>query len=185
MKTIHYLMIARHLTGDSEILFFDSKEEAVIKFNVLTMPLLTICRENNGYDALETVITDGYDNPFAVRFNGADLPDLDAQLNYCNTFFSVGECTVDDDFTHYVAEFSEWVDESQVNFFNEEDANTKYIAMIEYATSEVTADGFLHNRINENTIIDEDDVTLLQISENEVYFGYSDPNWTIRINPIK
>ena len=129
-KTIFYIIIARHLTGDSEVLFFNNSDERNEKFIELTHPLISYCMEHNlDEDVMET--TDNGFEPVAYRFNCGENTKLDRMLKENTTWFAKGERVINNDCTHYVAEFSEWVDETTIKFFTEKEAQTYYEDMVE------------------------------------------------------
>lgn len=194
-KQINYLLIARELTGDSELLFFDTLEQAKAEYSERTQEIF------NSDETLEEGVDFEYDTHWkllrgqdeAITFKGSDSEKLSALLNYIDHYFLVGCQEVEDDCTHYLADFSEHLDLSHVTFFNKEDAFTQYNKLVE--------DGIKmqndYSRNTDNVLRDdkstwEDDKfgTLFGEGVNddgstEAFFGFSDVYWIYRVGEIK
>lgn len=181
-KQIHYLMVATHLTGDSEVLFFKTREEAEQEFRKRTQHLLSI-------DGLEEH-TDYYEvDDWSIRFYGNENEDLMAELGEVDHYFTVGTIEVQDDVNYYIADFSEHVDESTITFLNREDAVIRYNDLVDDGVDMCVqyCDGV--NRYDNNTW-ESDSGTLFSETDNEdgstdAFFGFSDVYWTYRIGEVK
>ena len=125
MKTLHYVMITKHLTGDSEVLFFNSSAKARDYFIAVTNPLLKVCLDEQLVeDKVYYPTLDAKGNVKMWRFNGGENNALDELIGGINHCYQIGSAKVNDDVTHYVADFSEYVDESTISFWNEQPTNT-------------------------------------------------------------
>ena len=121
MRTLHYLLIAKELTGDSEVLFFKSAIDAKEKFDELTKPLIDICSHDNSLK--DDVCEFGFNT---ARFNGGYNSELDSYLNASNHRYTVDSIEVADDITHYLCVFLDFVDDSFISFYNKNDAKIAY-----------------------------------------------------------
>lgn len=194
MKQLHYVLIAKHLTGDSEVQFFETRKEAVRCFKGLTKPLLDICMKNELEE--DEAYSFGQTRDI-VRFDSGYDEDLDKALGECNHYYCMGVVEVNEDVTHYVAEFSEWVDESTIRFFTEEKAKEVWNDMIDDDIEKAESYHNLKiNRYDQTTWEDKSGMTLFQESHytdtrftnnsySDVYVGYSSEyTWTYRIGKI-
>jgi hypothetical protein len=189
MKTLYFVMIAQHLTGDSEVVFFPSRLRAERYFQNKVTPLLEICERNELEE--DEVYLFGQTKDI-VRFNVGYDSELDAALNECNHYYYLGQVDVDDDVTHYVADFSDWVDESTIEFFNEERAKEVWNDKIE---EELNLAAELHgieiDRYHQDTWENKEGMTLFQETHysdmhSDAYFGFSnDCTWTFRVGKIE
>lgn len=188
MKTLHFVLIAKSLTGDSEVRFFNNRLKAEHFFNTNTQPLLEICERNELEE--DEVFNFGADKHI-VRFNSGYHSELDTNLGHCHHYYYLAEIEVDDDVTHYFVEFSELVDESTIQFFNEQQAKEIWNQRIDEDI--VIADGhygYIIDRNDETTWEDEDGMTLYQETHysdiySDAYFGTSpDITWTFRVSHI-
>lgn len=182
-KQIHYLMVATHLTGDSELHFFKTREEAQAEFQKRTQPLLVI----EGLEEDE----DYYTTDNGVRFYSGTNEELSAELGDVDHYFEVNTVEVDDDVECYVADFSEWVDESVIKFYNKQDAITRYNDMVEQGLELINSEDFNHNVIrgNQDTWESEDSGTLFMESDNDdgstdAFFGAREVYFTYRLGKI-
>jgi hypothetical protein len=188
MKTLHYVLVGRHLTGDSEIQFFHTRKEAVRFFKAQTSPLLEICYTNK---LEEDEVYSFNEDKSAVRFDSGYDDELDSLLGECNHYFYLGATNVEDDVTHYVADFSEWVDESTVEFFNEQRAKEVWNERVDREIQNASEyEGADINREDESTWETEDGMTLFQETHHsdmysDAYFGAAeDLTWTFRVGQI-
>ena len=177
-KLVHYLMVATHLPSDSELIFFKTTEEAKAEFKKRTQELFEL-------DGLEEDIDYSIEDEYAVRFNSGGNEELSALLEDVNHYFKVGTQDVEDDCEYYVADFSEYVDESKVTFFNRENAVITYNDMVDDAL----VDNKDVNRYDNTTWEDDDEVTLFSETDNgdgstDAFFGILDVYWTYRIGKI-
>lgn len=189
MRTLHFVLIARNLTGDSEVLFFTSKLEAEFYFKSKVKPLLDICERK---ELAEDEVYSFGKTKNIVRIDSGYDEELDAALGECNTYFFLGEIEADEDITHYVADFSEWVDESVIDFFTEEKAkevwNDKIDEEIVLASQ---YQGVEISRYHQDTWEDESGMTLYQETHysdmySDAYFGYSiEMSSTFRVGVIQ
>ncbi len=177
-KQIHYLIIARHLPSDSEVLFFKTVEEAKAEFQKRTQPLFAVDKleEDNDY---------WIEDEWAVRFNSGGNQLLSDELGEVDHYFKVGTQDVEDDCDCYVADFSEYVDESMIKFFNRENAVVNYNDMVESA---LAIEGKV-NRYDQSTWENDDYGTLFTESDNDdgstdAFFGMHDVYWTYRIGKV-
>jgi hypothetical protein len=187
MKQLHYVLIAQHLTGDSSVHFFPTSAKAQRFFDNKVTPLLEICYKNKLEE--DDVYSFGQTKNI-VRFDIGYNDELDALLGECNHYYRLDTIEVDDDVTHYVAEFSEWVDESNIKFFTENEArevwNDKVDDSIVIASHHERCE---INRYNQDTW-ESDGVTVFQQTDednhSDAYFGFStDFTWTYRIGKIE
>ena len=179
-------MVATHLPSDSELIFFKTVEEAKAEFKKRTQELFEL-------DGLEEDIDYSIEDEYAVRFNSGENEELSALLEDVNHYFKVGTQDVQDDCEYYIAEFSEWVDESSIEFFNKEQAIIKYNDMVDdnlmmMNDSRMYEDGV--NRYDNNTWEDENGTIFSEIDNaddgsTDAFFGHNDVYFTIRISEIK
>jgi hypothetical protein len=183
MKKVHALLIARQLTGDSEVLFFNNPNEAILAYQSLTNPLFSIIAEND--IAEDEGVYERYDNPFAVRFNSGELSELDETelMDEGNVYVEVISKEVYDDVTHYFADFSEYVDDSTILFHNKESITELYNNTVDeelFSINEVKS-GAMIVRGEESTwgdIFYEDDI------KQQSFFGFCDVYGTFMIGEI-
>lgn len=185
-KQIHYLIIATHLPSDSEVVFFKTVEEAKAEFQKRTQEIFAL-DEN-----LEEDVDYWCEDEWAVRFNAGNNEALSGFLEDVDHYFKVGTQDVEDDCEYYVADFSEYVDEVTIKFFNKENAIVTYNDMVD----EGIAMQHSHNRnqnpvsrYHQDTWEDEDYGTLFSETDNsdgstDAFFGFSDIYWTYRIGKV-
>jgi hypothetical protein len=188
MKLLNFVMVAKHLTGDSEVYFFPTKEEARTFYNNRVKPLLDICMKN---ELEEDEAYSFGQTKDCVRFDCGYDEELDAMLNECNHYYRVDSVEVPENVTHYVADFSEWVDESVIEFHTEQQAkevwNDKIDEEIRLASE---YHGIEISRHHQETWEDKSGMTLFQEKHysdmySDAYFGHSmDMTWTFRIGQI-
>lgn len=186
MKLIHYVLIAKSLTGDSKVKFFDQQFKAKEYFYELTEHLLGICREE-GLEEDEVYFSG--DKAQSWRFNAGENDALDAELEHCNTYIVWATVEVDKDVTHYVVTYSEEVDDSEINFYNEADARLYYETIV--------AEGIDCAHVYKSITIDradnktwQEDGSQTYFSENddktEAFFGYdTDVYWTVVLGELE
>ncbi len=177
-KQIHYLIIARHLPSDSKVLFFKTVDEAKAEFKKRTQDLFAV-------DGLEEDNDYWIEDEWAVRFNSGNNQELSGILGDVDHYFKVGTQDVEDDCDFYVADFSEYVDESRITFFNRENAVIAYNDLVESA---LAIEGDV-NRYDQTTWEDESGVTLFSETDNDdgstdAFFGMNDVYWTYRIGKV-
>jgi len=187
MKQVNYLMIATHLPSDSQIIFFNTFDEAKAEFKRQTDELFAI-----GEDLQEDV--DYFiDYEYAVRFNTGNNERLTSFLEDVDHYFEVGSKEVKDDVDYFIADFSQSVDESNVVFYNKDEAKLIWNDMVDQSIETQSA-GYSNqeniNRYDCETWEDDDYGTLFSESNNEdgstdAFFGFSDICWTYRIGEIK
>lgn len=184
-KFVHYLLIARALPKDSEVLFFETIEEAYDMFRKLTQPLLSINGLQDGIDYYE-------EDDWCIRFNAGENEELSANLDYQDQYFHVGTQDVDIECTHYIAEFSEYTDESNINFFTKERAITAYNDLVDdgIQIQHTRRNQEPINRYDQTTWEDEKIGTLFSETDNndgstDAFFGYDDMYWIYRIGAAK
>ena len=190
MKPLYYLIITRELTGDSEVLFYPTLQDAIDAYNLQTAPMLRVCLKNELEQ--DEVFNFEEDNKNAVRFNAGYDEDLDLVLGQTNTHFAVGIKEVDDNITHYIANFSDYVDESTIQFYPNASARIVYDSMVEDCL-----EMFNDRTGKRDGIIDRNDITTWTPKDShnlfdedeertEAYFGYYSDNCnTLRIGEIK
>ena len=177
-KQIHYLLIATHLPSDSKVLFFKTVDEAKAEFKKRTQDLFAV-------DGLEEDNDYWMEDEWAVRFNSGNNEELGAILEEVDHYFKVGTQDVEDDCDFYVTDFSEYVDESRITFFNRENAVIAYNDLVESA---LAIEGDV-NRYDQTTWEDESGVTLFSETDNDdgstdSFFGMNDIYWTYRIGKV-
>lgn len=185
-KFVHYLLIARALPKDSEVLFFQTVEEAKNEFHKRVNELFELD------DNLENGVHYDRIDAYAIRFHAGEHEELSAQLDYQDQYFHVGTQDVDIDCTHYVAEFSEYTDESNINFFTKEKATIAYNDLVDDGiqiqhTHKRNQEPV--NRYDQTTWEDEKIGTLFSETDNndgstDAFFGYDDNYWVYRIGAI-
>ena len=187
MKQLHYVLIAKHLPSDSEVSFFPTREQADAFFNSCVEPLIKVCIDNE----LEEDEAYSYgQTKNIVRFDSGYDEELDGLLSECNHYYYVNSVEVADDVNTFIAEFSEWVDESTIEFFNKETAIIKYNDMVD-DTLQIMNDSHRYgvNRYD-NTTWDGDNGTLFSEIDNEdgstdAFFGFTEVYFTNRIGEIR
>jgi len=184
---INYLIIAQHLTGDSELHFFPTPELAKAKYEELTEPLLAICNTKSlEVDDVYFIDEDGK----GCRFNAGNDEDIDDIIGEVDHWYKWDSIEVSDDATHYVADFSEYVDESTVTFWNEQSATEHYNDLIDNELEMANDMGHGIDRYDQTTWNNEEGMTLFQESigkpYGECYFGWNEqPTNTIRCGVIE
>lgn len=187
MKTINYLMISTHLPSDSQIMFFNTFEEAKAEFKKQTDELFSL-DENLEED------TDYFkESEYAIRFNAGNNESLTNFLEDVDHYFYAGSIEVEDNVNYYVADFSQSVDDSKVLFYNIDEAKTIWNNMVNDAIemqSSIYRNQEVVSRYDSETWEDEDYGTLFSESINEdgsidAFFGFTDIYWTYRIGEIK
>jgi len=128
-KQIHYLIIATRLPSDSEVIFYDKVEDAQAEFQKRTQEIFAL-DEN-----LEEEVDFWCEDSWAVRFNAGNNEALSNFLGDVDHYFKVGTQDVANDCTHYVVDFSEYVDECTIKFFNKQTAIETYNDMIDEGIS--------------------------------------------------
>lgn len=189
MKVLHFVLIAQHLTGDSSVHFFPTRAKAQRFFDNKVKPLLEICERNELEE--DEAYSFGQTKDY-VRFDSGYDEELDEILGQCNHYYRVDSVEVADDVDCYIAEFSEWVDESVITFYPKAEAITTYNDMVDegieassrYARCDI-------NRYDQSTWESEGEGTMFQESDNEdgstdAFFGWDiDCYWTTRIGKIE
>jgi hypothetical protein len=188
MKQLHYVLIAKHLPSDSEVQFFPTREEADTYFNSCVQPLLKVCIDNELEE--DEAYSYGQTNNI-IRFDSGYDEELDSLLGECNHYYYVNSVEVADDVNYYVADFSEWVDESTIEFYNKETAIVKYNDMVDDVIESVNdRHRYGVNRYDNNTWESDDNGTLFSEADNDdgstdAFFGHTDVYFTFRIGEIK
>jgi hypothetical protein len=100
MKTIHYVMVAHELSGDSEIMFFSSEHTAEMELQEFLSDI------ENLYD-LEIDIVE--EKTFKSMYIN-DVPEYD----YCSVYVEVGVIVAEDTHDYYFANFTPSIYESSV-----------------------------------------------------------------------
>jgi hypothetical protein len=123
------------------------------------------------------------------RFNGGENVALDELIGGVNHCYQIGSAKVNDDVTHYVADFSEYVDESTISFWNEQSATEHYNDLIDNELEMANDRGHGIDRYDQTTWNNEEGMTLFQESigkpYGECYFGWClQPTNTIRCGDI-
>lgn len=187
MKQINYVIIAEGLTGDSEVLFFNTPEQAEQKFKDLTEPLLAVCRAESLEEG-DTFYND--ENGKGWRFNNGENDMLDELLNDTNRYIKWDSISVMDVYTMYVAEFSEHVDDSNIMYFTNADAHSFYSDRINEGIA-IAKDhkNIIIDRYNTETWTDNENNTMFQETVGkpylEAFFGYDiDCYYTYRLGAI-
>ena len=180
MKKVIYLIITRELTGDSEVLFFPNVEKGVKEFQRQIAPMLEACLANN-------ISSDEYDvSAFDARFNGCVHDDLDGAIGInSNINFELLVAEVNDNVTHYLVDFSDYVNESRIEFFPEASAKITY----DITVKEILDDSRTGiDRLDKSTWEGENGELLFKENKKktEAFFGFGDNNSfnTIRLGKI-
>lgn len=171
-------MICSELTGDSSVHVYPTEQAALEHFDDCVQPILQICLKNNIELDGDAVTEYHHSKGRAFRFNAGIHEALDEINGEANMYYKLGRVTgVDDDVTHYLAQFSQWVDESTVDFYNEKDTNHLYESLVQEGIDDAAHyDGIVIERHDKNNAFAE---TTDGVS-TEVYFGVSEPTMTIR-----
>ncbi len=201
-RNINYLLIAEPLTGDSKVMFYKTKREAKSAFNRLTKPFLKVCNKLPKYpfnlveenDAVEyKEIANGQ----GMRFNLERSDELDELLGGIgNKYFEWGSVKANKNITHYFAEFSEWVDDSYILFFNAQDAQNKYETAVtegiinlndKQDIDKLTRYKEKVKRYEPDTWETTDGQTVFEESElnNKAFFGFNLFYYTVQYNTIE
>ena len=108
---VYYVLIAYGLTGDSEILFYPTKDAAETKFNNVVNPLLKVCDKNELTD-------DDFYQPNggnSWRFNSGECEELDLLIGETNMYITWGNSdiktfgeNIETEPSHCLVTFSEW-----------------------------------------------------------------------------
>jgi len=190
MKQLHYVLIAKHLPSDSEVSFFPTREQADAFFNSHVEPLLKVCIDNE----LEQDEVYSYgQTKNIIRFDSGYDVELDGLLGECNHYYHVDSVEVADDVNYFVAELSEWVDESTIEFCNKQNAIIKYNTMVDdnlMMLNDYRRDENSVNRYDNSTWDDENGTIFSEIDNaddgsTDAFFGYTDVYFTIRIGEIR
>lgn len=183
-------MVCEQLTGDSWVMFYQTPELAEKAFNNLVQPLIEVCK-SNGYDVEDSDVCYTFVGKQAWRFNAQELDALDELIGETNVYYEWGSVTVNDDVTHYFAEFSEWVDEGTITFHTAEEAKIKYNDAIDNTLIAANERGHEINRYDQSTWENEEGMTLFSepidtsVNYSDAYFGYElDPTFTFRCGEI-
>jgi hypothetical protein len=185
-KQIHYLIIATHLPSDSEVIFFPTVEEAKAEFQKRTQEIFALdenLEEDNDYWC---------EDEWTVRFNAGNNEALSNFLGDVDHYFEVCTEDVEDDCEYFIADFSEYVDEVIIKFFNKQDAVNRYDEMVNEGIAmqhSHNRNQNLVNRHDQSTWEDEDYGTLFMETDNDdgstdAFFGFSDIYWTYRIGKV-
>lgn len=189
-KQLNYLMVVEQLTGDSRVMFFATPELAKQAFDNLTQPLIKVCMENY-YDTDEQDVFYHTKEGKGVRFNSGELEALDDLIGDNNVYYEWDSVEVADDVTHYVAEFSEWVDEGGITFHAKDNAVKVYNDRIDDGL-QIAKDHHGHsiNRYDKSTWESGEKGTLFteaidtSVNHSDAFFGYSDVYYTYRCGEI-
>jgi hypothetical protein len=190
MKQLHYVLIAKHLPSDGEAHFFPTREQADAFFNSHVEPLLKVCIDNE----LEEDEAYSYgQTKNIIRFDSGYDEELDGLLGECNHYYYVNSVEVTDDVNYFVAELSEWVDESTIEFCNKQNAIIKYNDMVDdnlMMLNDYRRDENSVNRYDNSTWEDENGTIFSEIDNaddgsTDAFFGYTDVYFTIRIGEIR
>jgi hypothetical protein len=190
MKNLHYVLIAKHLPSDSEVSFFPTREQADAFFNSHVEPLLKVCIDN---ELEEDEVYSYGQTKNIIRFDSGYDEDLDSLLGECNHYYYVNSVEVADDVNYFVAELSEWVDESTIEFCNKQNAIIKYNDIVDdnlMMLNDSRRDEAFVLRYDNNTWEDENGTMFSEIDNaddgsTDAFFGYTDVYFIIRIGEIR
>ena len=189
-KQLNYLMVVEQLTGDSRVMFFATPELAKLAFERQIQPLIEVCK-SNGYDTEENDVCYQTKEGKGWRFNSQFLDALDELIGDTDVYYEWDSVTVPDDVTHYVAEFSEWVDEGSITFHTAEEAKIKYNDNIDTQIVAANQSGHNINRYDQSTWQNEEGMTLYSepidtsVNYSDAFFGcFVDPYFTYRCGEI-
>jgi hypothetical protein len=177
-KLVHYLMIATHLPSDSELIFFNTVEEAKAEFQKRVDIIFAM-------DGLEQYIDYSIEDEYAVRFNAGNNEELSGYLEDVDHYFKVGTQDVEDDCDYYIANFDEHVDDSYVKFFNKENVIITYNDMVDNALEDNNK-GI--NRYDNTTWEDENNLLFKETDNKDgstdAFFGFMFIYWVYRIGKV-
>lgn len=194
-KNVYYLMTCYHLTGDSDVKFFASKDQMHRAYEAVVNPILKALTTHNLLDEEDDLWNyTNSNNPNdttwgGFRLNGGQNEMMDDLFTAdgVNVYYQWGivEVEITTDQLYYVVRFSEYVDESTIEFVQGLPlTHSKYN---EYVTEHLDI-----ARMHEGWTIDRDDKTTWKSEErgddlfieneemNDAYFGYMDVSETIR-----
>lgn len=121
-NNIYCVIVAQHLTSDSYVRFFNSLEKAREFYDSQVNPLVEICRSEG--------LTEGecwFNADTNARFNGGHSDELDAAMGGdVDTYFAIIKLQADENTTHYIAKFSQYVDQSSVEIGSLNEVVKKY-----------------------------------------------------------
>jgi len=177
------LLISRHLTGDSEILFFENEQEAITHFNNLVKPLLKIL-SNYG------IKPDGDDDEvyygtheLSIRFRTGYNSEIDGILLDSDLYLEVVD--VPEWATHYFVQWAEWVDETEITFCHSSfEAIGHYEIMVRANIEGINTETAPHIVLRHDETTHCEEMSHTYFSEDatmdNAYFGYTDCSWTFQ-----
>lgn len=200
-KTVYYLMTCYHLTGDSEVKFFSSKDAMNRAYEALVNPILKALTTHNLLDEEDDLWNyANSNNPNdttwgGFRLNGGQNEIMDELFTHdgVNVYYQWGMIDVEitTDILYYICRFSEYVDESTIELVRGLGlAQSKYD---EYVTEHLDIarmhEGWTIDRTDKDTwassvmhgtLFDEQETN----GYKQAFFGYSDVTETIRLGDV-
>lgn len=206
---IYYVMTCYHLTGDSTVKFYASEAQMRRAYEAIVRPIVCVIKNNEledlegetWYSIEDTNIPATFGG---FRVNGGENEILDELVTPegVNVYYQwgiaevplakVGIELVTPDDIRYFASFSEYVDESTIQFCHVFDAQSFYNNTItEHFDLASTRNNFHIDRNDKDTWFSDDDDNFGRelFNENDdktdAYFGYCDVTETIRYGRIE
>ena len=200
-KTVYYLMTCYHLTGDSEVKFFPSKDAMHRAYEALVNPILKALTTHNLLDEEDDLWNyTNSNNPNdttwgGFRLNGGQNEIMDELFTNdgVNVYYQWGMIDVEitTEQLYYICRFSEYVDESTIELVRGLAlTQSKYD---EYVTEHLDIarmhEGWDIDRTNKDTwassvmhgtLFDEQETK----DYKQAFFGYSDVTETIRYGVV-
>jgi len=191
MKKLFVLMSVTELTGDSTVKFFTTKEARDVAFFNIVQPLREICWAESMEEDEQYFeeFNEATGELTGIRFNTGENDVLDEALPFqdVNNYFERRDIEVNNNITHYVAQFSQHVDESTIQFFTQEQAEQEYEAHVN-ALLNIAKDHYSKtiNRNKPSTWTDESIGTMFDEDKDAkiAYFGLGDPTETVAMGEI-
>lgn len=204
-KTVYYLMTCYHLTGDSEVKFFPSKDAMHRAYEALVNPILKALTTHNLLDEEDDLWNyTNSNNPNdttwgGFRLNGGQNEIMDELFTNdgVNVYYQWGMIDVEitTEQLYYICRFSEYVDESTIELVRGLAlTQSKYD---EYVTEHLDIarmhEGWDIDRTNSDTwkseergddLFIETDTLANNHYGKEAYFGYMDVSETIRYGVV-
>lgn len=198
-RNIYYVMSCSQLTGDSTVKFFIDQQSMIKYYDSLVNPFFK-CIDVNNLQELEGIAF-FYNHPQlgslekwgGFRVNTGEQDYLDELLGESNIYHQWGieELEITTQQPCYLAIFSEYVDESQINFYNHNIASFKYneavtdhisMANEQYGCEIGRHDNTTWNLENGEILFSEDFTDYHNTTS--AYFNYDNISETVRMGNI-
>lgn len=203
--TVYYLMTCYHLTGDSEVKFFPSKDKMHRAYEAKVNPILKALSTHNLLDLEDDLWNyTNSNNPNdttwgGFRLNGGQNEIMDELFTAdgVNVYYQWGmiEVEITTEQLYYICRFSEYVDESTIELVRglglTQSKYDEYVTehldiarMHEGWTIDRTDKDTWESTVSNGTLFQETDTLANNHYGKEAYFGYSDVTETIRYGVV-